>query len=88
MGKLSDGHSCHSLVFSSELQSMVFSKSVGKTLFLYTDQADITDFSVKRREELCPLRRGVRVQNISNLDLEKAMNGERPTIVGRFSQKV
>jgi len=51
---------------------MVFSKSVGKTLFLYTDQADITDFSVKRREELCPLR-GVRVQNISNLDLEKAM---------------
>ena len=52
---------------------MVFSKSVGKTLFLYTDQADITDFSVKRREELCPLR-GVRVQNISNLDLEKAMN--------------
>jgi len=66
---------------------MVFSKSVGKTLFLYTDQADITDFTVKRREELCPLC-GVRVQNISNLDLEKAMNGERPTIVGRFSQKV
>jgi len=55
---------------------MVFSRSVDKNLFLYTDasRADTTEFFVKRRKlrSVRPLR-DVRVQNLSNLDLEKAM---------------
>jgi len=55
---------------------MVFSKSVDKILFLYTDasRADITDSSVKRRKlrSVRPFS-AVRVPNVSNLDLEKTM---------------
>ena len=58
------------------VESMVFSKSVDKILFLYTDasRADITDSSVKRRKlrSVRPFR-AVRVQNVSNLDLKKTM---------------
>jgi len=56
---------------------MVFSRSVDKNLFLYADasRADTTEFFVKRRKlrSVRPLR-DVRVQNVSNLDLEKAMH--------------
>jgi hypothetical protein len=59
---------------------MVFSKSVDKTLFLYTDasRADPTGSSAKKDGKLRSVRplRDVRVPNVLNPDLEKTMGNQ------------